>query len=132
MDLIRTLVDRRIRELGLNRREVSRRIGMNDAYIGQFLDRGTPKSLPETVRGALAKVLKIQESDLVARRRRALGAAPDASSKVDELALPADNMQAAIVITEYLLEGSARDLSPAEKAKIVTELLSVIEGIRGS
>lgn len=65
MDDVRELIEARLRELDLKRRDVSRKIGKNDAYIQQFLERGTPKALPEDARKKLARILKVPEPKLM-------------------------------------------------------------------
>jgi len=49
---------------GINLRTLSRQIKKNDAYLHQYIYRGTPKSLPENVRYRLAMLLDIHESEL--------------------------------------------------------------------
>lgn len=61
---IQKLVRERLRERNINMTEASRLVGRNDAYIQQFLERGTPKRLPETVREALAPALGLDPDDL--------------------------------------------------------------------
>ena len=46
---------------------LSRLVGRNPAYIQQFVERGTPKRLPEDVRLTLAKYFQIDERELGAR-----------------------------------------------------------------
>ena len=48
--------------------EVSRAIGRNHAYMQQFMRRGTPKTLPEDVRLALADYFDVDEAELRAPR----------------------------------------------------------------
>ena len=45
-------------------KQASRAIGMNDAYLQQFLERGTPRELPERVRYKLADFLGISQDKL--------------------------------------------------------------------
>jgi phage repressor protein C with HTH and peptisase S24 domain len=44
--------------------ETSRRLGRNPAYIQQFLERGSPKELPESVREALGPLLGVEPDQL--------------------------------------------------------------------
>lgn len=46
---------------------LSRLIGRNDAYLHQFVTRGTPRRLPEDERLRLAMVLNVDERRLGAR-----------------------------------------------------------------
>ena len=48
----------------LNLKKLSRALGRNDAYLHQYLTRGSPRHLPETVRAHLALLLAIDERDL--------------------------------------------------------------------
>ena len=49
---------------GVNLRTLSRQIKKNDAYLHQYIYRGTPKTLPENLRYHLATLLGIHESEL--------------------------------------------------------------------
>jgi SOS-response transcriptional repressor LexA len=64
MDRIRDFVDRRLRELDLDYKQVSLEIGRNHAYLQQYIKRGVPRYLPETVRPALARLLRCEEERL--------------------------------------------------------------------
>jgi hypothetical protein len=46
---------------------LSRAVGRNDAYLHQFLTRGTPERLPEDVRLRLARFFNVDERLLGAR-----------------------------------------------------------------
>ena len=45
-------------------RRLSRELGRNDAYLHQYLYRGTPRQLPEEVRHKLAILLNVEEESL--------------------------------------------------------------------
>ncbi len=62
--MVRELVARRIKELGLNKAEVSRRLEHNPTYMYQYLVKGSPRELPERERGRLAEILRVPEDDL--------------------------------------------------------------------
>ncbi|MDH4745801.1 hypothetical protein OMP43_17385 [Sphingomonas sp. CBMAI 2297] len=47
--------------------ELSRATGRNSAYLQQFLERGTPRLLPEDARLALAQRFNVDERELGAR-----------------------------------------------------------------
>jgi len=64
---IRKKVERLAAERGQSLAELSRLIGRNDAYLQQFIRRGTPERLPEDARLALAMHFKIDERELGAR-----------------------------------------------------------------
>lgn len=65
---VRKTLDRLIRESGIGYAGASRLIGKNPAYIQQFIKRGTPRTLAEDDRRALAMHFGVSEE--------ALGAAP--------------------------------------------------------
>ena len=46
-------------------KQASRAIGMNEAYLQQFLERGAPRELPERVRYKLADFLGISQDKLI-------------------------------------------------------------------
>jgi len=51
-------------EGNLNLKQLSRALGRNDAYLQQYLTRGSPRQLPETVRAHLALLLGIDQREL--------------------------------------------------------------------
>lgn len=70
MDPVRSLMLRRMDELGIKPKQLSARIGRNHAYIQQFLKRGVPQNLPESVRTVVAGILGVDEDDLRGARLR--------------------------------------------------------------
>lgn len=64
MDSVRDKIRDALRDKGLTLVSVSKRLGKNPSYLQQFLERGSPKKLPEDVRHSLATLLGIEESDL--------------------------------------------------------------------
>jgi hypothetical protein len=64
---VRRTVARLVRDRGMDLASVSRMIGRNDAYLHQFVKRGTPRRLPEQERLHLAIALNIDERELGAR-----------------------------------------------------------------
>jgi hypothetical protein len=64
-------------ERGENFASLSRLIGRNDAYIQQYLRKGTPRQLPERERKTLARYFRIPES--------MLGGMPDEVAEYGEL-----------------------------------------------
>ncbi len=63
-DPVRQLVRQRIADLRLSLAEVSLKLGRNHAYLQQFLERGTPREIPEKIRPALAAILGVDEQAL--------------------------------------------------------------------
>ena len=47
-----------------NLRNLSRSLGRNDAYLQQYIKRGSPNYLPEEERNKLSKILNINSADL--------------------------------------------------------------------
>lgn len=64
MDAVRNLIVERVKALKIDLADASRRIGKNHAYLQQFIKRGVPRHLPETVREALSDLLKVDETKL--------------------------------------------------------------------
>ena len=64
---ILSTIESRARERGFDYATLSRLIGRNDAYVQQFIKRGTPRRLPEDERLRLAMALDIDERELGAR-----------------------------------------------------------------
>ncbi len=58
---------RRATDLDVSLADLSRAAGRNPAYVQQFVERGTPRVLPEDVRLAIAKRLTMDERLLGAR-----------------------------------------------------------------
>lgn len=66
-DEIRTLIKRLAPERGETLASLSSMIGRNVAYLQQFVERGTPRQLPEDIRLKLAYYLNVDECQLGAR-----------------------------------------------------------------
>lgn len=64
---VRNRVERLAQQRGRSLAELSRLIGRNEAYLQQFVKRGTPRRLPEDERLALAIALNVDERQLGAR-----------------------------------------------------------------
>ena len=64
-DDVREKIKRLIIKKNYNLRDLSRNIKKNDAYLQQYLYRGTPKVLPEEYRFMLAKVLDVDVNELI-------------------------------------------------------------------
>ena len=58
----RAALERLILESGDDFAGLSKLVGRNPAYIQQFIKRGTPKKLPETERGILARYFGVDEA----------------------------------------------------------------------
>lgn len=63
-DPVRLLILRRASEMGRDLKSLSLEIGMNHAYLQQFIHRGVPKRLPEDARNKLAKAISVEPNDL--------------------------------------------------------------------
>lgn len=76
MDAVRDLIRKKIDEKGLDLADLSRHVGKNHAYIHQFLNRGSPRVLPEDVRERLAPRLGLIPDDLRPKGAQSLPSAP--------------------------------------------------------
>ncbi len=63
-DDVREKIKKLINEKNYNLRDLSRSIKKNDAYLQQYLYRGTPKVLPEEYRFMLAELLDVNVNEL--------------------------------------------------------------------
>ena len=64
-DDVREKIKNLIKEKNYNLRDLSRNIKKNDAYLQQYLYRGTPKVLPEEYRYLLAELLNVNVNELI-------------------------------------------------------------------
>ena len=64
-DYIREKIKNLIKKKNYNLRDLSRNIKKNDAYLQQYLYRGTPKVLPEEYRYLLAELLDVNVNELI-------------------------------------------------------------------
>lgn len=67
----RTILENLCAERGENFASLSRLVGRNDAYVQQFIRKGTPRHLPERERGILARYFKVSEALLGGPRQQA-------------------------------------------------------------
>src|SRR5919106_785495 len=68
LDPVRLKLLKLVKERRTDLKNVSLAIGRNAAYLHQFVQRGTPKVLPEDVRAALAEHLGCEEDELRHRK----------------------------------------------------------------
>ena len=64
-DDVREKIKNLIKKKNYNLRDLSRNIKKNDAYLQQYLYRGTPKVLPEEYRYLLAELLNVNVNELI-------------------------------------------------------------------
>ena len=64
VDQIRHHIDELIRQKGKNYRSLSMAIGKNEAYLHQYINKGSPLRLPEEQRRKLATLLEVDEQEL--------------------------------------------------------------------
>merc|ERR1711991_576010 len=64
-DNVREKIKNLIKKKNYNLRDLSRNIKKNDAYLQQYLYRGTPKVLPEEYRYLLAELLDVNVNELI-------------------------------------------------------------------
>ncbi len=65
IEQIRKKIDRLILDKGLNYRDVSLKIGRKDSYIQQYVKYGYPRRLKEIDRMRLAKILDINDTEIM-------------------------------------------------------------------
>ena len=63
-DPVRQLIVDKLAEHRLTMSDVSKNLGKNHAYLHQFLNRGIPAHLPESIREQLAAILQVPEPQL--------------------------------------------------------------------
>ena len=64
-DEVREKIKKLIKKNKHNLRDLSRNLKKNDAYLQQYLYRGTPKILPEEYRFKLAEILNVNVNELI-------------------------------------------------------------------
>lgn len=64
IDQIRRHIDDLIKQKGKNYRSLSMAIGKNEAYLHQYINKGSPLRLPEEERRKLALILAVDEQEL--------------------------------------------------------------------
>ncbi len=64
IEQIRAHIDHLIRTSGSNYRSLSLQIGKNEAYLHQYINKGSPLRLPEPQRRRLAELLEVDEQEL--------------------------------------------------------------------
>jgi SOS-response transcriptional repressor LexA len=80
LDRVRKVIADRLEERRMAYKTLSRAIGMNGAYMHQFMKRGTPKTLPEDVRDRIAAELDLPSDVLRHDEPRRVKATPEARS----------------------------------------------------
>lgn len=87
LDPVRELILKRVQQQGTTLAAVSRAVGRNHAYLHQFINRRTPRRLPEEVRHLLAECLGVDEQSLLdPLSRRTRPAQPGSTSQSAPLA----------------------------------------------
>lgn len=77
MDHVRKKILQRMKDRGLNYKELSIEIGRNPAYMQQFIERNVPAKLKEAERARLSEILDIPEMELGAPNRSEFVSAGD-------------------------------------------------------
>ncbi|MDX2210377.1 MAG: S24 family peptidase [Sphingopyxis sp.] len=126
----RQLLDRLIQERGHDYQRISRLIGRNDAYIQQYIKRGTPRRLDEADRRRIAAFLDVP--DTLLGGPAATVAVPTARSRgpamllVPQLAVGASAGAGATVDGEGVEAGFAFDPRWLRRLGADTRALSII------
>lgn len=103
---------------------LSRMIGRNDAYLQQYVKRGTPRILPERERRILADMLGLDET--------ALGAAPRAEAmRIPRLDVAASAGPGALVDAETVLGTEAISADLARQLRLVAGQCAIVR-VRGT
>lgn len=89
MDQVRKKILQRMKDRGLNYKELSIELGRNQAYMQQFIERNVPAKLKEADRSRLSEILDIPESDLGAPDRHQAMITPTGDNLVPEIDLVA-------------------------------------------
>ncbi len=84
-----------------------------------------PPAVPRILRGE--RHIKADEVAVIARY---LEVEPPQGGGLESLDLPTDNMEAALVVTEYVLQRAERQLDPQEKLRLVGEFRASIAKAR--
>ena len=71
-DPARLAVRAAVATAGMTLKQASRALGRNDAYLQQYLYRGTPRRLPEPLRLRLAEITGADQADFLDPALRAL------------------------------------------------------------
>jgi phage repressor protein C with HTH and peptisase S24 domain len=82
LDPVRTRVLKLIEDRNTDLKNASLKIGKNAAYLHQFIFRGTPKALPESVRKPLSEFLGVDEDSL--RHKRVPPRKPRSKPELDD------------------------------------------------
>jgi len=121
MDSTRDTIRKLIRDQGKTLTGLSKALGRNPSYLQQYLERGSPKELPDKVRRNLAKLLNVSEEKVDV----------DSRGMTDLVNLPADHYLAALMVVEYVQAHSKTELTPPQKIRLVQEMRDLIVEIRG-
>jgi phage repressor protein C with HTH and peptisase S24 domain len=122
LDPVRALLKARVDEIGTTLAAVSRKIGKNHAYLQQFVERGTPRNLPEYTREDVARVLDLDEEKL--RPAKVTGGAKakvhgDANISRQDTNLPVGKGGPMASVEELDVAVSAGDGITVEEAPVV-------------
>jgi phage repressor protein C with HTH and peptisase S24 domain len=79
-DSARRLIRAAMQQKGVNAKRLSLLIGKNETYVQQYLTRGSPLSLPEDARQAIADQLGLAESQLKGPQRAPASRSPERSN----------------------------------------------------
>lgn len=105
-------------------RDGLRKSGKTQAGLARALGLAPP-AVSRLLKGE--RQLKADEVPVIARY---LGVTPPEGTLGEDLDLPDDPMEAAMIVTEYVLQRSERSLDPKEKVRLVAAFRDLIERAR--
>jgi hypothetical protein len=118
-DRVRTKLRELIKRSGFSHTEVSSRVGMNHAYIHQFLRQGRPTHLPAPVRFALGRLLGVDPDEL---------REPDESQPTRRVGLLRPELEARLVQrTTRVVDTLATGWNPQIEAEVFAAVYTLLE-----
>ncbi len=128
IDAVRELVRERMRELGLTAIGISQKMHRNDAYVADYLNRGTPAELPEQSRLALSKILGVPEERLRGPKTREVKGDPALPVPMPRLAPKAGNEGVQLSL-DQAREGARYEAAKLDRAEIWRISTDAIAGL---
>lgn len=109
------IITLRAKERGKTLKDISEEIGRNHAYIQQFINRGSPRVLPQDVREALAETLGGHPDDY--RDRTIAEVAPRPDDRTEYISLPVYDIQAAAGFDDHPIQDPPTVFQPFLKSQ---------------
>jgi len=119
---IRKKIDRLILDKGLNYRDVSLKIGRKDSYIQQYVKYGYPRRLKEIDRLRLAKILDINDAEIMDDEviaSKTLGTTSNDLGYISDIIEASRTPEGDLVKTDYI-NPTSDNLSDLQNSSAVT------------